>query len=553
MTGLAYASRALVAVGLLALLVFGLPGGPAPGEPLLLNSATPPDTVAAILARDTAPTLSWVDTLPPGRKITALLSAAARGPGVVTLALPDRAGRIRVEAPDRPVAGRRAALRVSVRGEPATEVPVTVEGTGGRVDTVGIVTGPDGRGSVSLGVEANREGTASWTARSPYGAAVAHAWARPASPVRVLVWGGAPGSESRYLVRALEAAGVEVEVRQELGRGLAVTSPEVTVPRTLDDLGGYDVVAFIGAPPEAVGALALRWVRERGGGLLLAGGLASSSPLSRWAPSGTAVDGSAADIEWEGPAEIVPLPGAEIVTRARRLPRFGGGPGGVPVARLDGDPIAHVVHLGRGRLFSAAFESWPWVMRAGLTAEHRAFWESVVEWLAGGLRGETVLVAEPANVGARWDGRFEGQAPSEVLLSRDPPGAAAVEALSILDREDGTARVALVPTRAGVHGLRSASGTTPAETVTFGVVAVDPAEGLTWTASAHSIGRGGGRIVSADGLGPTAGSPDGDRGEVPPVGSRAPGRRLGLSWLLLIALAGITVLGWTLRRIQGLP
>jgi len=552
-SALAAACRAVAAAGLVALLIFGIPAAPAPGEPLLLSSETPPDTVAAILARDTAPILSWVDTVPPGRGVTSLLAAAAGQGGDVTLALPGRAGGIRVEAPDRPVAGRRAALRISIRAQPDSEAQVTVEGPGGGVDTLRIATGLDGRGAVSLGVEASREGAASWTVRSPAGTAVAHAWVRPASRVRVLVWGRAPNSESRYLVRALEAAGMEVAVLQGLGRGLTVASSDVAEPRTIDDLLNYDVIALMGSPSEAADALALRWARARGGGLLLAGGVASSSPLVRWAPSGPGAEQSAADVAWTGPAEIVPLSGAEIMIRATGLPDAG-----LPVAEVDGEAIAHLDYLGRGRLFTAAFQSWPWVMRAGLVAEHHAFWESVVEWLAGGLAGKTVMVAEPAVVGTRWEGRLEGEASSEVLLTRDTPGAAAPEALSTTNLRGATTGAAFVPTEAGAHRLRLSRDTiADPGPRPFGVVAVAPTEGVTWTAAARSIGRAGGRIASIGEAEARRRATEGEPSDIAPfqaapAGVRSPDRRTGLSWLLFLGLGGLTVLGWALRRIQGL-
>ncbi|MEJ2540018.1 MAG: hypothetical protein P8188_08625 [Gemmatimonadota bacterium] len=527
----------MTAGGLAALLAFGIPDAPAPGEPLLLDAWTSADTVAAILARDPAPTLTWADSVPPGRDVTALLAAAARGGGAVTVAMPDDAGTLRLEPPARPVAGRRGALRLSVRAGADSEVPVALVGPGGRIDTVRVSTGPDGRGATAVAVEPAREGVATWTARSGDAAATVHAWVRPPSPVRVFVWGGAPGSESRYLVRALESAGMEVVVRQDLGRGLAVTTPGAEAPGSLDESSRYDVLVLVGRPRRADEALALRWVRERGGGLLLLDAVSSDSPLAPWAPLGAWAEHSAAEISWSGPAEIVPLPGPELLTRATPVPE-----GGVLMARVDGEPVVHRVHLGRGRIVAAGLESWPWVMKAGLVSEHRAFWESVVEWLAGGLTDGTMLVAEAASPGLRWEGRFEGQVPEQVLLTEPDSGGPGAQVLPVERSPAGTGRVAFVPRVAGRHTLRPAFQWSNADdTAAFCVVAVSAEEKHSWTDAALRVGRAGGRMGDAETLG--LGRSD----------ARSPGRPRVLPWTLFLALGGVSVAGWTLRRVRGLP
>ena len=541
MSGTVNSLRAVTGVALLALVVRGLPGASEPGEPLLLDAVTPSDTLAAILARDTLSPLVWLDSVAPDRASTALLAAAARKGTAVTLAVPDEAGRLRVEPPLRPVAGRRGALRVSVRGNPDDEIPVTVEGPGGVVDTVRVATGPDGRGAGSLAVEPSREGTAAWTVRAPGATATAHAWVRPAAPVRVLVWDEAPGSESRYLVRALESAGMEVEVRQELGRGLAVASTGASVPRTLGDLDGVDVLVLLGSPSRSVDTLALRWVRERGGGLLLAAGVPASSALAPWAPRGQGREGSGSAITWAGPAEIVPLPRSDVPIRTTIVPGAG-----LPVARAGDEALARLAHLGRGRLFTSGLETWPWPLRAGLVAEHRAFWESVVEWLAGGLTRETILVAGPALPGTRWEGRFEGPEPTPPILHSAVPGPITEEVLPTSPARPGGAATAFVATGPGLHTLRFGPADPGGDPEVFGVVSIEPSASPGWTAAALEVGAAGGELIAA---GPRAGAmglTGVTTGRSPAPVSRPAG------WLLFLAVAGLAVTGWTLRRVRGL-
>lgn len=577
-------ARIALALGLVALLVLGVRRSPDPGEPVLVDAATTAHELAEILVRDTAAMLTYADAAAPTRAVAALLASAAEGGAQVTLAVPGDAGRLRVVPPDRPVARRRAALTVSVRAEPGSEVPVTVAGRTGAADTVLVPVGPDGRGSASVAVEPSRPGAASWTVRTPDAEATAHAWVRPDAPVRVLMWSGAPGWESRFLVRALEAAGMDVAVRQDLGRDRAVTTEGARAPRTLDDLAAYDVLALVGAAADAADALARQWVEERGGGLLLvgAGGWPAAGgapgPLAPWAPLGEATEVAVAEIDWTGPAEIVPLPAAEIVARGVAVPG-----GGMPVAEVGGErlgaptvagsaggsgsgaaaprptsALARAFHVGRGRIYASGLETWPWAMEAGLGADHEAYWESVVEWLAGGLTEDVLLGSEPAQPWVRWRGRIEGDVPTALMLRRPggvPGEASADEPLPAIGGPLGSpATLSFVPVAEGAHVLEparpragdaaaTASPATDSPSTappTFGTVAVPPGERLTWPAAGLEIGRAGGRVV-------LAGEP-----ALAASGQRARPSR-ALPWIAFLLLAALAASAWTARRVGGRP
>jgi hypothetical protein len=541
-------ARLALGIGLVALLALGVPRGPEPGEPALVDAATTADELVTILVQDTAPILTYADSTPPTRAVTALLASAAEGGAEVALAVPGDAG-LRVVPPDRAVARRRAALGVHLRGEPGDEVSVTIRGQTGAADTVVVPIGPDGRGSASVAVEPSLPGAASWTVRAPGAEATAHAWVRPETPVRVLVWSGPPGWESRWLVRALEATGLQISVRQDLGRDLAVTTEGARAPRSLDDLAAYDVLVLVDAAADSADALAHRWVAERGGGLLLVGTSAAAPALARWAPRGQAVDVAADGLDWRGPAEIMPLPAAEIVARGVPLPgsgtvvaaaRTAAGTGGDAASGTNPGPspvLARAAYLGRGRIYASGLESWPWAMEAGFGAEHAAYWESVVEWLAGGLADDMLLAGEPGVPWTRWEGRIEGDIPAGLTLRR--PAAAAAEAMPdepLPTRGDGAASpvVAFVPVAEGAHALVSFD----ADSTSLGTVAAPSTERLSWTAAAAAIGAAGGRIVSGD-----------DARRASAARPARPARTL--PWIAFLLLATLAVAGWTARRVRG--
>jgi hypothetical protein len=535
MTGTVLRSALAVALGLLWLV--GPLASPDVSTALGVESSTTPEDLAEALvqAAETGVRILYADSVPPSAAVSALLAGEARrtldssatgadsGPGRVTLTVPGSAPRIELTTRADLVAERRASLDLVVRGAPSTDAVVALSEGSGLEDTIHVTLDPSGTARTSIGIEPHRAGAAEWTARMDGAVATARAWVRPASTVRALVLTGPPGNESRQLVRSLEAAGVDVALRQDLGRALTVESAGVSMPEDLVDLEPFDVVVVI-EPVAAPMELLLRWVVERGGGLLrLAAPAVDSESISR--------------IEWTGPAEVLPLPAADIQTRARRVVAPPGGIG-FPVARresddLDGAVYARADWLGRGRVYTSGLQSWPWVMEVGAGAAHRSHWESIVEWLSGGLVAEATLRGTPAVTGLAWTGRIDGPVPESLALRRPSTDRPASPA----DRELLTTPTLLaLPVTAGAHTLSDAGDSTG--TPIFGFVAGPAGASSGWADAALRVGGAGGTVTVADAA----------DASVRPVGNRT-----GLRWLLFLLVGALAGTGWATRRIAGLP
>jgi hypothetical protein len=468
----------------------------------------------------------YADTLPPSRDVAALMAGvAARGNETVLTVLGTAASLI-VTPPVAPVAMRRSALGVTLRATPDSEVRVTVDEASGTADTLSVRIGPSGTATVSVAIEPAVAGLGTWTVRAVGKSVTTHAWVQPEAAVRVLLMTGAPGWESRYLARALEEAGVSLSMHQALGRDQAVATSGATPPERMADLEAWDVVAVVGPLEAALSGLLRRWVTERGGGLLLVGSLS------------TATAGPASALRWSGPAEIVPLPAAELSPRLAIVPGMGtpvawsSTAAATTTATATTAAAAEAVYasaewVGRGRIFTSGIESWPWVMEAGLVDEHRRYWESVVEWLAGGLTADLSLSGGVGRPGVAWMGRLEG----DTLPSR---------------------RVRLVPTRTGGHLLGpgapllgsgpSPSPGTPLGTglgeANLGIVVVDGSKRGSWTEAALEIGGAGGLVRTAGSV------------SLAPLSSPL-SRPATRHWLLFLTLATLAVAAWATRRIEG--
>ena len=500
-------ARVALGVALLAILTLRPLLDRMPAVPVRVTSDTPTGDLVQLFAREAGAGVVYADTLPPSRDAAALMAGVAARGNETVLTVRGTAPSLVVTPPVDPVAMRRSALGVTLRAAPDSEVRVTVDGSSGTADTLSVHIGPSGTATVAVAVEPAVAGPGTWTVRAVGQSVTTHAWVQPEAAVRVLLLTGAPGWESRYLARALEAAGASLAVHQALGRDQAVTTSGATPPERMADLEAWDVVALVGPLAAAPSALLRSWVTERGGGLLLVG------PLS----PATARPASA--LRWSGPAEIVPLPVAELSPRLAIVPVMG------TAVAWSGTTANATVHasadwVGRGRIFTSGIESWPWVMEAGLVDEHRRYWESVVEWLAGGLTADLSLSGGVGRPGVAWMGRLEGDTPT-------------------------SRRVRLVPTRTGGHPLGSdpalGSGT-PLDTglgeANLGIVVVDGAERGSWTDAALEIGGAGGLIRNAVSVSPAP---------LPGPLSRPATSR----WLLFLTLATLAVAAWATRRIEG--
>ena len=521
-------ARLLTAAVLVALLVGG--GDAAgPAAPLRLGSGTPAEELAALRAARPERALEWTDTVPPDPAVAALLAGAARAGVSVTLRHPTEPPRLRVEAPVSPVALRRAALTVTLRGAPGETVPVVVADGTALADTAAVTLGASGAARVTLAVLPTRAGPTTWRVSAAGRTARAHAWVRPEAPLSVLVLTGPPSWESRFAVRALESSGAVVDVRQALGRERVVASGGADVPRALDDLAARDVVLVLDGTADA-GLLELleAWVRERGGGVLLSpppGG----GTWAGWAAGGPPASLDAAALRWSSPAEVEPLPPAPLRVRAWPVTS----PPGTshPTWASAGEDTTRAVLAaavrGRGRVVVSGLETWPWRMEAGLVAAHEAFWGSVVEWLAGGLTEGWTLSAPPAAPGVLWVGRLEGAVPDSLDLT---PAEGSPEVVRpAVGNGAGDAVVRIVPLAPGGIAL--------GEDRSHGVVVQAPGEPMTWADAALRVGGAGGLVEPAP-----AGAPDGSR----PAPRPEPGR-----WPGFLLLAVLAASGWAARRLAA--
>lgn len=494
-------ARAATVVGLLLLLYLGVRGDSSGGVDIRLTAGTAAGALAAELAAMTSGRVVYTDSTAPSRAVTALMSAAPKMGRDVVLVLPERSTSISVRPPVAPVAQRRTALSISVHGEAGSEVRLTIDDDAGASDSVTVSIGPDGIGTAALGIEPARAGLNRWTARVAGSTTVARAaaWVRPAEPLDVLVDAATPDWETRYLVRALEAGGARVVVRQTVGADLVVTSSGTPARATLDEVEPFDVV--VSTTTEGYEQFLRNWVSERGGGLLL---------LRRGGAS-RAVHG-ASDLRWTAPAEWLPLPARPIDVSATPVASIAVPDGGhlVPVGTLP-DPTAVVVYAatpGRGRLVVSGLDSWPWVLAGGASQAHADYWQSVVEWLAGGLRDDQLLVGAPTQPYEAWEGR--------------------------LDRADGrSSTLRMVPTGAGSTVLRLESGDTVGA-----AIAVPGDEALDWLTAAAIVGRSGGALVEAERAPTARGAPLGD----------GPRR----DWPAFLLLGALMLSGWGTRRVTGL-
>jgi len=538
MTRLWRGTRLTLGVGLLWLLVMGPRERPSVTPTRLVTAGTSIEDLADALAATTPPDVVYVDSLPPNHGVSALLAGAARAGSNGTIVTPGKTPLLRATPPKAPVVGRRSSIVVTVRGSHDDVAPVVIVDPTGTADTVQFVIGPSGISTASIAVEPTRAGAGEWTVSAAGESTAIHVWARPEKAVRVLVLTGPPSWESRYLIRALEARGAAVSVRQELGRARAVATSGIETPTRLSELEAFDVVAVVGSA-DLSEELMDRWMREQGGGLLLVRPVGWSGPLSRWSSFASTLSPNPGTLEWSGPPEIVPLPAAELAIDVRTLtvPRSG-----VPVVWSETSPdqpdefYAAAGWIGRGRIFTSGLSTWQWAMEAGLGAEHAEYWESVVEWLAGGLRDDLSISGSAGQPHVAWTGRLTGAVPAsfELLRATEPGSTPAPEPESLqpMQSPNGGRYVRFVPLALGDHALDSAGRT--------GVAVTVAEDRPSWVSAVLAIGSAGGEIRSVP-----AGS-DGPSGSPLGRSSRGP-------WIAFLLLGGLALAGWATRRLEGLP
>jgi hypothetical protein len=505
-------TRGALGIGLAASIILGS-GRDEPLEEVRLDPDVSALDLAGVLVDQPGAALNYSGSHPPTREIVALLERSAERGSAVSISVPGSLPRLEVHSPVDPIAQRRASLEVTVRGEAGEAVPVVVADATGAADTFNVQVGPSGTRTASVAVEPTRGGPAEWTVEASGQSITTRAWTRRERTLRVLMISGPPSWESRYLARALEASGAAVSVRQSLGREMTVTTDAAAAGDPADALDEYDVIALVGPVSDSVIARDAettigRWVTERGGGLLMVGTGTAHGALGAWSASRRIGPIDAGTIQWGGPAEILKLPEADLEVEPYS---FAAAHPGVRVAwSSDANGSTDRTHatagwMGRGRVFSSGLDTWPWAMEAGLVQEHVDWWESVVEWLAGGLRSDTQLVGPDGAPGLLWRGDMrsaDGGAPTPVHF---------------------------VPVSAGGRSL------SPDDE--HGAVVVPPDDRPSWVSAALMLGGSGGAIQAA-----SAGS-DLTAGDLP--GSSGP------PWFPFLALALLATTAWTGRRLAG--
>jgi hypothetical protein len=485
---------------------------------------------------------------PDDAELEMLAALARRAP--LLAVLPDREPAVIAWAPERASAGRAAAIHFALRGRPRDTVTVRLGDLAGLLDSARITLDETGSALAAFRVVPDRAGWYEWTVTVGQEQAAAGVWVRAAAPLRVLVVAGPPDWESRFVTRALEETGATVTVAQPLGRGLSPGGQAAMLPASANALADYDAVLVLtGATALAAQLRALHdYSSQLGGGVLSAAHGRAATALGVAAISdGTAVT-SAERISWSVPVEVAPLPATSVEVRLHAVRALA--PTAVPVAIAPIGPVLVLSPLGRGRAGVLGInDTWRWRMQAGRVDEHRAFWRSLVDWLAGGAR-DTVSIRLTENQPAterRLLVEVDDAAGSvEQLTVRRPDGSEEQLRLArVGSTAAGTRASALVAATAGLHELRLPGAATSTAFAAYGGEDSPPVRaGNEWARLTLFAYRSGGAAISEQRL---DGVIDGWR--------RASDRStspISRELLLFALIVSVAVAEWTVRRVRGL-
>lgn len=393
---------------------------------------------------------------------------------------------------------------------------------------------------------------------------VTGAWVTDADAPHILVLAGAPTWESRFVISALEEAGINVDPVLPLATDL-YAAERTALPTDPDDLTAYDAVFLL--PGASIGAAereALeRYVTERGGGLLLAGDTTAWQQLGLGTPA-LAQEIGAAAIRWSLPAELAPLPAGDIRSASHLLLRLR--PGGTAAAEMPDGALLALRPSGFGRLAALGIqETWRWRMEGGHVAEHREFWRSLADWLAAGSRDTPRLTIAPhrTTVGIPVELQLHarpGTESPEVQLHRPTSGIDAspdgtssdnnsAEHLHFtpVPEEPGLWRATALPQHPGVHTITLGTDTEPH--AAFRALPADGPDNRpppnTWARLTLLAHASGGHPLPADSLPAWV-----DRWQSEHAPPDAPHRRW-LPWLLLTAALVLALAEWIIRRLAA--
>jgi hypothetical protein len=339
-----------------------------------------------------------------------------------------------------------------------------------------------------------RSGWHHWTVEAAGARQVVGAWVAPEDTLRVLVVPGATPLEGREVARALESGGRAVVLAAALGRGLRLGDAPQGLPESADAMDAWDVIIVLaGVRVVAEQAAALEAFVERGGGLMVAAAAAALPYVA----VGNRQTIDVAEIIWNAPAEVEPLPGIAASVAATVLQ-----PSLQAAAKVADRGLLAVGSRGRGRWAVLGLEeTWRWSLESGRNAELSRFWVSLADWLAGGLRGQYALTVEPGTAppGVAVDVLLTeldrtAHRPDSLLLER--PGAG-IESLPLVWSGDrGLAR--FIADTSGDHFMRI-----PGEPAARAAHRADPdaaAAPDAWPRLAMLADRSGGALVSRDSI-----------------------------------------------------
>lgn len=408
-------------------------------------------------------------TAPSDAELELLSAVAGRAP--LAIALPEPGTALHLEPPASPRTHRTTAIPFTVYGAPPNATArVQLQDHAGVLDSLIVPVGDDGSAAGAFRLRPARTGWQEWrvtaeianasivhgeetepeaaddpaeqgmagaaTAREADGDDPAHgpatlqrstgAWVVDTDAPHILVLAGAPTWESRFVIGALEEAGIDVDPVLSLATDI-YAAERTALPTDLDDLTTYDAVFLLpGARIDAAERQALEhYVTEQGGGVLLTDDTIAWQQLGQGRPA-PAQEIGAADIRWSLPAELAPLPAGDIRSASHLLPRLR--PGSTAAAETPDGALLALRPSGFGRLALLGIrETWRWRMEGGHVAEHREFWRSLADWLAAGSPGTPRLTLAPqrTTVGIPVELQLHtrlGTEPPEIRLHRPTNG-----------------------------------------------------------------------------------------------------------------------------------
>lgn len=548
MTRLPAILRALLLALLAAALLLPSPwrASPAAGRTVRIRAAADLARADSLLVGAAPAAIAYeADHPPTPTELDALAAAAGRAPLFVLA--PGDVRLVEAAASARPLAGRAAAVSFRLRAPPGDSARVYLADAGAVIDSMRIAADARGEAEGAFRVRPAAPGWREWRFTAQWAgdsiAATAGAWVDSAGPPRVLVRGGFPDWEAKFVTRALEESGAAVSAGLALGRGLAVAEG-VGGAITPARLARADAVIVLdGAPLAPAEASALAEWAARGGGVLLAGDRAGTAGFGLVRPAAQTRTVEGTTIRWSLPPELSPLPADRVGGDAE--PFAAAFAGATVVAASPAGGVLALRPLGRGRAAALALgETWRWRMEAGRIAEHREFWRSLVDWLAS-ARSEPLAVsldAASGPVGGRraitiYDSREPANQPMPPLLVTRPGGGVDTLRLTPDATEPNVLRGSFIPATDGLYTFAFAGGA-PLTAFRASAAATSPADA--WARLSLLAYRSGGRLLPADSLRATTARIGGSSG------SQWPSAVLIFGALLVLGAAE-----WTIRRLTG--